>query len=271
MSEFTHEEPAPIETPQNDETLGGNFLSIGHIKDPRHRQYLRTLDTIFDMQREKFPTILEFVEFDPKTGSRIVTYDPFKPENQGVELIDAKSFLYSLAAPSMIVSYDTKFNENINLLVDEKNKIPWSVETANGPIKIAMRLQNTETISGIGITFNNFRPYKITASFFNEEGHMISQILEAAPAMSTNLKQFFLLNNPVENITKVSIELEEQTTDAMSVYSLKNISIFNYTNNPLLRSMYENNIIELQEIENPVFLKEMPKDDILGDNNPAPS
>lgn len=282
MSAFEQHEPQPIETSPNDEVLGGNLLSMGHIKDPRHKQYQRTLNDIFDEQREKFPTILEFVEYDPKTGSRVVRYDPFKPEQQNTELIDSKSFLYSLAQLNKIVSYDPEFNENINLLVDEKNKRDWVAATNKGPIEIAMGLQHPESISGIGITFGDNdggkHDYRITMSFYNEDNHMTSQVLDITPSsMTTNTKQFFLLNHVVENISRIKIQLEEQTTDATSRYALKNISIFNYTNSSLLRSMSEHNIILCQEIENPIFLKEMSKDDIDilkedgNNNNPAPT
>jgi hypothetical protein len=264
MSAIEQTEPEPIVTPPNDEVLGGNFLDISHIRDPRHREYLRKANTYFDENREKFDKTLEFVEYDRTTGQRTILYNPFEVHNQGMNLIDTNSFMYSLCQVSMIVCYDTKFNNNINLLVDEKNKSTWSA-TAPGETKIAIKLSDSfDKINGVAITFDNTenRVYQLTVSFINDSNQVISQILNATPSSRTNTKQFFILNNTVENIGRVTIELKEQTTDSTSTYNLKNISILSFVNRQLLKGMADNNIIEYQEIDNPIFLKELPKDDV---------
>ncbi len=264
MSAFNQTEPEPT-TPKNDETLGGNFLDIGHIADQRHKQYLRTLSTYIDEDREKFNKQLEFVEYDPATNQRVIIYSPFEPKFEGTGLISVNTFLYSLSEIATILCFDTKYNENINLLTDEKNKIPWGATTP-GPTKIAIKLAKNDNINGIGITFFNpdNRDYQFTVSFINESNYIVSQILNKTPASRTHLKQFFILNNEVQSINRITIELKENTTDLDNVFSLLNISIFNTVNKPLLRSMEENNLIEYTEIDNPVYLREPPKEDTSG-------
>jgi hypothetical protein len=265
MSAFDQTEPEPISTPPNDEILGGNFLDISHIRDPRHREYLRKANTFFDEIREKFDKTLEFIEYDRTTGQRTILYNPFEVHNQGMTLIDTNSFLYSLCQISMIVCYDTKFNNNINLLTDEKNKTTWNA-TAPGETKIAIKLADSlDKINGVAITFDNVEgkhDYQFTVSFINESNQVVSQILNAIPSSRTNTKQFFILNSTVENIGRITIELKEVTTDSVSTYNLKNISILSFVNRQLLKGMADNNIIEYQEIDNPVFLKELPKEDV---------
>jgi hypothetical protein len=89
----------------------------------------------------------------------------------------------------------------------------------------------------------------------------VSEIFNVESSPRTNNKQFFILENPVENINRVTIQLKENTTDDKSIYQLTNISIFNYVNKDLLRSMGDNNIIEYNEINNPIFLKEATEPD----------
>jgi hypothetical protein len=265
MSAFEQTEPEPISTPPNDEVLGGNFLDISHVRDPRHREYLRKANTFFDEIRERFNKTLEFVEYDRATGQRTVLYNPFEPQNEGMSLIDTNSFMYSLCQISMIVCYDIKFNDNINLLTDEKNKTTWSAVTTAGETKIAIKLADSfDMINGVAITFDNSEKhdYQFTVSFINDSNQIISQIFNATPSSRTNTKQFFILNSPVENIGRITVELKELTTDGTSTYNLKNISILSFVNRQLLKGMADNNIIEYQEIDNPIFLKELAKDDV---------
>lgn len=258
MSAFRQQhEPEPVITHPNDETLGGNFLDIGHIRDPKHRQFIRALSTHIDENKEKFKKHLEFVEYDPSSRTRNIIYSPFDPQFKNTELIVKDSFLYSLSSVAVIVCFDPQFNENIGLLTDEKNQEIWRA-TVDGETKIALKLQNKDHIEGVGITINasTQRDYLITVSFINEDNHVVSQIFQKKSSSRTNLKQFLILENPVDGINRITVELKELTTDAKSVYNLKNISVFNYVNNDLLRSMGDNNIIEYDEINNPVFLKE---------------
>lgn len=258
MSAFRQQhEPEPVITHPNDETLGGNFLDIGHIRDPKHRQFIRALSTYIDEDKEKFKKHLEFVEYDPSSGTRNIIYSPFDPQFKNTELIRKDSFLYSLSDVAVIVCFDPKFNENINLLTDEKNKQIWKA-IIPGETKIALKLQNKDHIEGVGITVPSTLEcvYEITVSFINEDNHIVSQIFKQQSSSRTQLKQFFILENPVDNINRITVELKEQTTDETSVYTLQNISIFNGVNRELLRSMSDSSIIEYHEMNNPVFLKE---------------
>lgn len=263
MSAFNQTEPEPVATHTNDETLGGNFfLDVGHIRDPRHRQYIRTLSTYIDESKEKFNRQLEFIEYDPTTGTRHVIYNPFDPKLKGIELIPKSSFLYSLSDVAVIVCFDPKFNENINVLTDEKNQNIWTA-TVPGETKIALKLQNKDHIEGVAMSIPSAfeRDYEITVSFINEDNHVVSQIFKQQPSSRTHNKQFLILENPVDGINRITVELKERTTDENSVYMLQNISIFNHVNRELLRSMSDNSIIEYQEINNPVFLKESTEPD----------
>lgn len=263
MSAFNQTEPQPIVTPQNDETLGGNFLEIGHIRDPRHRQYLRKLNTIFDEDREKFTKQLEFIEYDPATKSRKIVYSPFKPEFEGTDLIDSKTFMYSLSKIAVILCFDTKFNENISLLLDETNELTWTAKTP-GPTKLAIKLENNDNIEGIGITFDNSMgsQYDFTVSFINESNQIVSQILNASASILSSRKQFFILKNPVNSINRITLELTEIGPEQeQQIFYLRNISVFNYVNKYLLGAMFNSNIISYNEIDNPVYLREAPKED----------
>ena len=218
MSAFNQTEPEPVATHTNDETLGGNFfLDVGHIRDPRHRQYIRTLSTYIDESKEKFNNQLEFVEYDPASGTRHIIHNPFNPKLNNTELIPKSSFLYSLSDVAVIVCFDPKFNENINVLTDEKNKQIWNAAVP-GETKIALKLQNKDHIEGIGITIPPAIEceYEITVSFINEDNHVVSQIFKQQSSSRTQLKQFFILENPVDNINRVTVELKELTTDENS-------------------------------------------------------
>lgn len=263
MSAFNQTEPQPAPTPKNDETLGGNFLEIGHIRDPKHRQYIRTLSTLFDEDREKFTKWLEFVQYDPVTKSRKIIYSPFQTKVEGTDLIDSKTFMYSLSKIAVILCFDTKFNENISLLTDETNKQVWHARTP-GPTKIAIKLENNDNIEGIGITIDNtiIPQYEFTVSFINESNQIVSQILKANTSHLSNNKQFFILKNPINNINRITLELTEITdSDDGESFDLKNISVFNYVNRDLLGAMSDSNIISYQEVDNPVYLREAPKED----------
>ena len=182
MSAFQQKEPEPITTSTNDETLGGNFfLDVGHIRDPRHRQYIRTLSTYIDESKEKFNKQLEFVEYDPTPGTRQIMYNPFNPKLKNTELIPKSSIPYSVSDVAVIVCFDPKFNENINVLTDEKNKQTWTA-TVPGETKIALKLQNRDHIEGVAVSIPSVfeRDYEITVSFINEDNHVKSDIQAAA-------------------------------------------------------------------------------------------
>jgi hypothetical protein len=245
-------------TPQNDITLGGNLLSLAHVKDARARQLHRILGDHMDENREKFYQQIEFVERDKDTGYHRIFASPFDPSLVGTNLVPVDSFMYQLSPIATIRSYDPNLNERINLVTDEVNTQVWTV-SLEGAIKIAINLQNpNENVHGIGITFDNIRitNYKMTISFINEDNKIKSEIINVLTSARTNTKQFFLLNNIVDNINRITIQLEENTTDTPCRYEIKNISVFNYVNKNLLRSMAKNNIIYVDEIDNPIFLKE---------------
>ena len=78
----------------------------------------------------------------------------------------------------------------------------------------------------------------------------------------SNNKQFFILKNPINNINRITLELTEITdSDDGESFDLKNISVFNYVNRDLLGAMSDSNIISYQEVDNPVYLREAPKED----------
>lgn len=267
------EQVEPTAPAPSDSILGGNFLSVGHLRSPQHKEIIRALDTYLDEIREDFENkILEFVEVDRNTGQRVIIYNPFKPEVQGTVLVNADSFLYELCEIGVIVCYDKKFNSNIALLVDEKNKRAWNATIPEGETKIAIKLANKHSkIAGVGLTFDDAtsRDYEVTVSFITEGNVTKSQLLKIKPSSRTNNKQFFALNSTIDNISRVTIDLKEITTDSVSTYNLRNISIFSTINRELLRSMADNNIIEFFEIDNPIFLKEAPQEDLsIFENSP---
>jgi hypothetical protein len=249
------------QTSENDEVVGGNFLDLEHIKNPKHKQLLRDLSDFIDYRRGKIPEDFMIGIFTDK-GNKVIqpVTNTMSSDDINKKLyIDSDFYLYDPVKISFIASDNSKYNENISMLIDDNKKIDHNLHW-KGPIgedvRIGLRLSELSYVSGVAITFPDAtkQQYKFNLKFVNEDNDIVSELIGIESSKTTNQKQIIGLANILPDIDRVTIDFTVGDDEEFEPH-VYHINVLRDINRELLKDMNKHDIVSYQYLENPVFVK----------------
>jgi hypothetical protein len=237
-----------------------SVITLGNIKNDKHRNFLKYVSDIFDENRGNIPDDLAFTRFNGTNHT--ILFNTSNPELNGKSLVqfDNDKVLFAPAEIQSLICNDPANNPTINTLIIPNNKNTWEAKSDAPILKIMINFKDKTPISGFSTKFadSTKTKYRMSLTLFNDEKNVLSQVpTNIDSSWETNNTQFFQLATVVEGVTKAVIDIELVGINKDFEWNVDNISFYSNMNLESLKALSDSGIITWSFIQNSVFVKEL--------------
>lgn len=233
-------------------------MSLGGIKNDKHRSTLRHISDIFDEARGNIQEDVALTKFD--NYNHVILFNTRTPDLNGKTLIpfDNDKLLFAPIDLKMLICSDPRNNDTVNILSQPKNKQEWFATSDEGLIKLLIIFNEKTKVAGYSIRYADATKtkYRSFITLMNNKDDILSQIAKGVESSwDTNNQQFYQFTNEIDGVEKVIIDLQVVGTNVFE-WKLDSVILYSNMNQESLKSLSDIGVIQWEMVPNTTNMKD---------------